>query len=796
MIAPEVFYYRVADLEGADATITAWSALYDDSTGTITVTSDIIGANAGEAIAQAYYRVNQGTNIPLTLTRSGDSFSGTISSVGIIDTAGIQDGRAVSNIQEYQIYVSLYAGGYNTDNANFKVWNFPGMSVSKINPAIEVTSVTGAYNADNLTIGLSNITSHSLSAKYVLTQSIAVSNHSPISTFAGKFYVNGNTITVSGNFVDTPNTGIFGLVRGAATEIRDLSVYYATTVEPGASAARTGGLVGDMSYGAKLRNIIVRGGPGVTLRHTGGTGAGHYGGVVGHMDGSATTLENIYGALSLSLSSTATIFAGGITGNITNSGVNSLVNCVFAANTNLIITGGPGVSAGGIAGSMLGGVTAGSSVSNCYSRGNFDLRNMTSYVVVGGLFGSLIGTSSSQIRVENCVYEQGTIYVRPQRSGASLNIGGFAGGVYDGHFNECYSRALQIEADMHNGPLHFGGFGGEIQDSTATNCGSTSPIIMSGQPPNGMTYLGGFSGEANNTDFSQCWSEGAVHSFSTSQEGFYTGGFLGYSYEGDIFQCYAMGNVEAFHTGAGDGRMSVGGLVGYNESPVRESFAAGDVTARRNTAYGGEAVSAGGLIGFSSASVINCYATGNVLIDNFRVPTSGIPFQAGGLIGNTASTVQFCYALGSVEVKSVSSGSDYPISAGGILGRRAPGGQVLNTVALGLYLHTKGNNDNDNASRNRILGSALNDDTTGNLDNNYANPDMRLGGADEYWGFTSDDVVNNGTATNKNGADIGTDITGLPDNKFPEFWTNTMRFPPVWNTSSVVSTGYPTLAWE
>jgi hypothetical protein len=101
------------------------------------------------------------------------------------------------------------------------------------------------------------------------------------------------------------------------------------------------------------------------------------------------------------------------------------------------------------------------------------------------------------------------------------------------------------------------------------------------------------------------------------------GGLAGFN-EGAVSNSYSTGNVT--------GNKYVGGLVGSNDGTVSNSYSTASVTS--DSAVG----SAGGLVAFNGGTVSNCYATGSV---------SGL-YGAGGLVGSNDGTVSNSYSTGSV----------------------------------------------------------------------------------------------------------------------------------------------------
>ncbi|MCA1902277.1 MAG: hypothetical protein LDL53_08690 [Candidatus Hydrogenedens sp.] len=137
------------------------------------------------------------------------------------------------------------------------------------------------------------------------------------------------------------------------------------------------------------------------------------------------------------------------------------------------------------------------------------------------------------------------------------------------------------------------------------------------------------------------WNEGTVsESYSTGSVAgnYYVGGLVGVNAEGAVVQSYSTGSVV--------GDFAVGGLVATNSGAVVQSYSTG-------SASGGDYV--GGLVGANAYAVTQSYSTGSV---------SGKQY-VGGLVGyNEEGTVSQSYSTGSV------SGSDY---LGGLVGMNFEG---------------------------------------------------------------------------------------------------------------------------
>jgi hypothetical protein len=302
MSREEVFYYSLSTGTGGNANISGWSASYNIGRGEITVTCNLAGTNASSAPLTAYYQMNQGARQDFTLypsgTPSGTTRIGTIDVDGL-DASGVRDGRGVSGTREYRIFLVLDAGSSMVFD-NLKIWNFPGMSVSNTNSAIEITNATGFSPVRN-----------NLSRQFVLAENVSVSSHSPINNFTGIFYGNGKTVTING-INATADMGLFGIANNAI--IRDLTVQYSGGAS-NTTAFRFGGIAGTTQGSTQLINVLLKGS--VTIGGSGNTA--YAGGFVGLMTGTSS-INNAYGGLHLTVNTNPgtsnSLFVGGIAGSM------------------------------------------------------------------------------------------------------------------------------------------------------------------------------------------------------------------------------------------------------------------------------------------------------------------------------------------------------------------------------------------------------------------------------------------------------------------------------------------------
>ena len=130
-----------------------------------------------------------------------------------------------------------------------------------------------------------------------------------------------------------------------------------------------------------------------------------------------------------------------------------------------------------------------------------------------------------------------------------------------------------------------------------------------------------------------------TQSSGNTNEANLVGCLLGYN-GGTVTTSHA--SCDATATGSSHASDRAGGLVGRNDSAIRDSYATGDVSADH---------SAGGLVGAvlsNSASITGSYATGAVSASGSG-SGSGNQGNAGGLVGTTVGSVTGSYATGAVS---------------------------------------------------------------------------------------------------------------------------------------------------
>ena len=207
---------------------------------------------------------------------------------------------------------------------------------------------------------------------------------------------------------------------------------------------------------------------------------------------------------------------------------------------------------------------------------------------------------------------------------------------------------------------------------------------------------------------------GLIISSSSSS---YAGGLVGYN-ESTITNSYATGDVSSSSSYAG-------GLVGYNESTITNSYATGDVSSSSSESY------AGGLVGYNESTITNSYATGGV-----SSSSSSARSYTGGLMGYNEGSITNSYATGGVSSSS-SSARSY---AGGLVGVNQGAATITNSYA------TSGVSSSSSSSESYAGGLVGVNQSGATITNNYATGDVSSSSSSSSYagGFVG---VNQGGAT-------------------------------------------------
>ena len=731
MIKVETFSWRtLAAGQTVTAAITDWGAAYDGNKidGSVTYTA------SSEVEISACYRENRGGDTAVTLTSAGvpgiDKYIFSFVAGSPPDATGVKDGRPISGIREYWIFIEIR----NPDTKlliaekDFRIWNFPEMSVNAAYPATEITSAAGDSDSSDGTLSFANMTLNSANVKYVLVNDIELKDTwTPVGTntagqqFRGKFYGNGKTITVSSLGVNGVYSGLFGYTSGTA-EIRDLSIVYNVSVAGNSAIQNLGGVVASAAGSTTIRNIITGGSLTVGLNALADK---NIGGIAGYM-ANAATIANCRVALDFNCTaggSDATYF-GGLVGQAQSGGLNTRTgiseiritgnqSLMHSTNGLLFCGGGIGLFESGF---IMNDVEF-SGVLKIDSDDSNHASNIGGIIGRGGYQAST-NLTLSNLRVTGSIEIPGTF-----SSYNDCHLGGLIGQIGGSNIQDSWVKG-DINVSTRNS-ISIGGLVGTTASTMYENCRyEQGSIIVTGT---GTLNLGGafgqLSGAANS--FTNCRSLAKIVSASRTGT-IRVGGFLGYGTGGEVTGCYSTAEVCA----EGSGLVCAGGLIGTmdnnktSSAKISECFSTGNVTAAVTGGGNSTNIGAGGLIGYmfvSPGSVTNCYALGDVKAER-SYNSVAVSVYAGGLVGYSSSTsIQYCFAKGAASVKCSGSGITY--YAGGFVGDMA-GGNLDHNAALGTSVTVMYNAIPADTTVGRIYGNA-----SATTVRNYARANMFLGKA-------------------------------------------------------------------
>ncbi|HHT96866.1 MAG TPA: hypothetical protein GXZ90_03100 [Clostridiales bacterium] len=447
-----------------------------------------------------------------------------------------------------------------------------------------------------------------INMKGIVLDPIGTSSHN----FTGIY--NGGKNTIINLIIDRPSSsyvGLFGFTSGAQIQNIGLSNVNIKGED------YTGGLVGRNDNNSIITNSYVKGNisgqkrtGGLIGRNNGGTiedsyvsgkiigGEEYTGGLIGL--NSESTIINSY--------TTGTVEGGKRTGGLI--GRNDTNSIIINSYSKSKVSGKDGRTGG------LIGTNNDSEVTNSYATGLI--------AGIGNSTGGLIGDNSAGGKVKDS-------YATGRVSGIDYYTGGLVGRNSSGEIINSHATG-----DVSGIGSRTGGLAGENSQG-----GSIINSYATGNVRGERNATGGLSGRNDtNSTIINSYSTGKVIGEAN------TGGLVGSNRaKSEIINSYATGEVKSVGVeleseeieGEDDeesntGKISTGGLVGYNDSIIKGSYAKGEVT--------GTGSYTGGLAGRNSISGIveNSYALGDVSGNNYT----------GGLIGHnsTDSKIINTYAMG------------------------------------------------------------------------------------------------------------------------------------------------------
>ena len=677
------------------------------STATITAVSGLqaVCNTAGNSITVSWTTPNEMTGAYVYVNGVENVINGAGSkthrfTVPVINKSGVRDGQAVGNVTRYDISVAAYNAAGRAAAQTLSVWNIEDMFVDQNNTVIFDDSMSSEQ------LAMSN------GKNFVLTQDVTLSNWNPsaLGNFTGKFYGNGNTVSIGGFTVPnnvTADIGLFGVVDNGY--IRDLTVQYSGSVTR-SGETRFGGIVGTMKGTAKMENVLVKGNVSVTVNTDNNM---EVGGIAGKMTGTAS-IQNAYGGLDLT---------------VDHPNTDTITNDPWGRTGTSVCIGGISGNMGGIAGVFYNDPIGNKvKVEKVTVTGNISITAKTFlYVgdddnrglIVGGLVGQLI-----EAELIDSHYRQGNITVNLLFGSTSL--GGAVGYSAVSNITNCsaMSRTFEIITDVCN-YIVVGGFAGQIIfGGEINNCYSDNPVTMRKlyySSDESAVYIGGFVGWGS-SNISYCYSKGDV-SVQTPVNS-YVGGFGGTMYGDSFKNCYASGNVSVLSMNDVDISVSVGGfMASSNAYSFTNCYSLGNVFVDSN---GNNSVAVGGFVSNSSYDAKHNFSMGAVTVWN----STGIT-TAGGFSAGLSVYCQNNVALGA-SVTVTGSGTKYI----GRVGGRVSGGSLSNNYAYSdMTLSTRTSQSASWSAVTPTVGAATKDGANAN-NIDFRNPDFWKG-----LGFSEDDWI-------------------------------------------------------
>jgi hypothetical protein len=796
-----------------------------------------------------FYRLNGEVN-----TEFGKTDNCVITNVQVLSDTGVRNGMGVSSIMEYEISIELYAYGVMEYRETFKIWNFPGMSVS-----LSRDPETGAITDDKRAIEIKTAQelaamNNDLFGQYVLANDISIPDDTfpgawtPIGAngapFRGKFYGNGNKITVnSNNIISTAYRGLFGNVQGQEkvtsgkieiinAVIRDFTFEYnagSLTLESISSsppAIYIGGVAGYLKD-TTVRNIITSGGT-LDIGINNNSYTANLGGIAGYIEGSGK-IENCRAELSVTYTSnapghTGDICIGAIAGEAGEGDEENSVttDILTEMKINIVASSPPEwLKVGRIVilkKLIIDGVTVEASVTA-------DKQSYGGEIYIGGAIGKSVQNTMNDIK-----FTDGKVLFSSSGNSA-IYCGGIIGNSEDVNIaDSSFSGGIEVTGTV-SGETNLGGLVGLNNSKKGNffinNCRierinielvSEKRKIVGGVLGNSYSWLGSrmelVDGKAYPTGIiiiTNCFlDDGKIYLRGSGVAS--AGGFIGaanentnfYGYSHYINNCGVLSGI-VIVTSNSDDLLRAGGFITLLRGDISNCYSRIDVL---TTGPGEQQV--GGFCSVLNGTIDACYATGTVssVVEGEKRVT------IGGLVGGSG-TINNSYSLGNVLVEK-KSGSAIIISAGGLVGDAAivkncfSAGQVYAQTAVNDYIYsggiiggTIGSNGNisNTAALNTnvtVIGNntrryAGRINTSGTKTNNYALNSMAVEEGEYNATIPTLTPVNLIKELNaKDGADAASS-TFLN----PSFWKNTLKFSAAyWNFSRVAIDGYPRLAWE
>jgi hypothetical protein len=254
--------------------------------------------------------------------------------------------------------------------------------------------------------------------------------------------------------------------------------------------------------------------------------------------------------------------------------------------------------------------------------------------------------------------------VKTGGSGGSLGVIDGTGGLVgsnSGNISNSYSAGTVKGTCNTSGACALGGLVGTQTGTggTITNSYSTSTVEGAGTTSN---HTGGLVGAQTGGTITNSYSNGTVKKSGSGNDRNYVGGLVGYQNGGTIEKSYSTSTVTNSSTGA----YNVGGLVGNQDAgTIKVSYFIGNViNESENSSIGGTVNNVGGLAGYTNGTIENSYSIGIV----WGRSASKVGRLTGGI--GSSGTIFYTYSVAELHPTT---------SCDGLLGTVYSGDKITNS---------------------------------------------------------------------------------------------------------------------
>lgn len=276
------------------------------------------------------------------------------------------------------------------------------------------------------------------------------------------------------------------------------------------------------------------------------------------IDGDVICKSNITYDISTAANIAAESFFGGIIGCAYGAFIN--ISGMKSSGNVKVITAKKAVrhKLSGLGG-IIGGATAGATISNCSNSGSVQMTNKTSaalgYTIhVGGIAGRLYGgtveikhcTNSQRIQENQHNQNPWTGYEANAVGGIVGSIGYLSGNTYSALIDDCHNTG-SVYAYCGAG----GGIAGYVSNGTITDCTYIAEKGITRSAPGG-----GIAGVANSSCFSECYVKANIRTAAAGSTNADCGGIVGEAVSSTVDGCRYYGELIPA------AKVSTGGIIG------------------------------------------------------------------------------------------------------------------------------------------------------------------------------------------------------------------------------------------